>query len=385
MQKSNTPVSISAIYADANAMQPREYWDYDNFSPSWCSPNNYEVVRRLGRGKYSEVFEAVDVTCNRACVVKILKPIKKKKIRREVLVLTNLKGGPNIVELYDTVVDPQSRTNSLVFEFVNAPDFKIFYPSLSDKDIRFYMFQLLVGLDYAHSRGIMHRDIKPHNVGIDPQTRNLRILDWGLSEFYHPGTEYHVRVASRHFKGPELLLNMKEYDYSLDLWSFACMFAGMIFLVHPFLHGRDNYDQVTKIAKVTGSKEIHSYIKKYRIVDIDEPTQRAIGNFPARSLDKFVTSGNQHLAVPEALDLLSKVLVVDHALRLTAKQCLLHPYFDPVREAALEHVKTQQQDRHLAAEQRQASHLHNVPAASAEDGAAAATAAAGTTATAEVQ
>ena len=57
----------------------------------------------------------------------------------------------------------------------------------------------------------MHRDVKPHNVMIDHQKRQLRLIDWGLAEFYHPGTEYNVRVASRYFKGPELLVDFQEY------------------------------------------------------------------------------------------------------------------------------------------------------------------------------
>ena len=57
----------------------------------------------------------------------------------------------------------------------------------------------------------MHRDVKPHNVMIDHANRRLRLIDWGLAEFYHPGTEYNVRVASRYFKGPELLVDFQEY------------------------------------------------------------------------------------------------------------------------------------------------------------------------------
>ena len=56
----------------------------------------------------------------------------------------------------------------------------------------------------------------------------LRLIDWGLAEFYHPGQEYNVRVASRYFKGPELLVDYQEYDYSLDMWSFGCMLASMV-------------------------------------------------------------------------------------------------------------------------------------------------------------
>lgn len=85
----------------------------------------------------------------------------------------------------------------------------------------------------------MHRDVKPHNVMIDHEHRQLRLIDWGLAEFYHPGKELNVRVASRYFKGPELLVDMQDYDYSLDIWSVGCMLAGMVsmsilFCIVPF-------------------------------------------------------------------------------------------------------------------------------------------------------
>ena len=76
------------------------------------------------------------------------------------------------------------------------------------------------------------------------ESLQLRLIDWGLAEFYHPNQEYNVRVASRYFKGPELLVDYQYYDYSLDMWSLGCMLASIIFRKEPFFHGHDNYDQV---------------------------------------------------------------------------------------------------------------------------------------------
>ena len=59
---------------------------------------------------------------------------------------------------------------------------------------RFYLYELLRALDYCHSMGIMHRDVKPHNVMIDHENRRLRLIDWGLAEFYHPGQVWLVLI-----------------------------------------------------------------------------------------------------------------------------------------------------------------------------------------------
>lgn len=83
--------------------------------------------------------------------------------------------------------------------------------------------------------GIIHRDVKPHNIIIDHKKRELRLIDWGLAEFYFPNQEYNVRVASRYFKGPELLLDNMLYRYSLDIWSLGCMFAGMVNIINDWL------------------------------------------------------------------------------------------------------------------------------------------------------
>ena len=137
----------------------------------------------LGRGKYSEVFEGINVVNYQKCVIKVLKPVKKKKIKREIKILQNLSGGPNIVALLDVVRDSQvlqpstshqsalvpkagagsyilndqrfsdygtdnsylmqSKTPSLIFEYVNNTDFRSLYPKFVDYDVRYYVYELL--------------------------------------------------------------------------------------------------------------------------------------------------------------------------------------------------------------------------------------------------
>lgn len=198
-------------------------------------------------------------------VVKILKPVRKVKIAREIRILQILKGGSHIVELINVCLDQTTNTPSLVFEYLSPINLKQIMGALNLEEIKTYVFQVFKALDYCHSRGIMHRDIKPMNIIVNTENQLLKVIDWGLSEFYLPDKELNTRVSSRPYKSPELLVGYQLYDFSMDIWSAGCMLAAMIFRKEHFFLGKDNTDQLVKIVNVLGSNDFYEYLRKYKI------------------------------------------------------------------------------------------------------------------------
>ena len=211
------------------------------------------------------MYEGFAAEDRKKVVVKILKPVRKVKIAREIRILQILRGGPHIVDLVDICMDPTTSTPSLVFEYLSATNLKQIMLGLTLEEIKVYMHQVFKAMDYCHSRGIMHRDIKPMNIIVDTEAKALKVIDWGLSEFYLPDKELNTRVSSRPYKSPELLVGFQQYDFSMDIWSAGCMFAAMIFRKEHFFLGKDNNDQLLKIVSVLGSNDFYDYLKKYKI------------------------------------------------------------------------------------------------------------------------
>ena len=323
--------SKARVYAEVNTNKPNEYWNYESYEVDWGNDyNEYQMVVNIGHGNFSKVCKAIYIKENKTVAIKILKPVKNCKFQREIKILQNLQGGcPHIINLIDIVKNPISSLPSLVFEYVNNINFENLYPTLTDYDIRYYMFKLLKALDYCHSMGIMHRDVKPHNIMIDHESRKLKLIDWGLAEFYHPEKAYDVNVSSKSYKGPELLVDYEYYDYSLDMWSFGCVLASMMFKKIPFFDVTYSYfDELKSISKVLGTVGLYDYISMYDIkLNSKCEDDEILGTYPRKLWKRFVNSYNQHLVSPEAIDFLDKLLKYDPQTRLTAKEAMDHPYF----------------------------------------------------------
>ena len=125
-------------------------------------------IRSKGRDAKTtptQVFEGIHILNDEKCIIKVLKPVKKKKIKREIKILQNLAGGPNIIALLDVVRDPSSKIPSLITEYIHNVDFKVLYPRFTDFDVRYYIFELLkVGVSFLSLLG----------------TNNIRFLSTGF-------------------------------------------------------------------------------------------------------------------------------------------------------------------------------------------------------------
>jgi casein kinase II subunit alpha len=319
--------TTSRVYADVNNERGSDWYDIEQWPLPLSAPDGYEIGEWIGTGKYSDVF--IGYRGGEKVALKIMKPVRALKYNREAKILLNLKDGPNIVKLIEIVENSDSKQLTFVFEYAPSIDFSELCKTFDDVELKHYLYQLLLALKYAHSNGIMHRDIKPQNILYDSQSRELRLIDWGLAEFYFPGRRYNIHVASRHFKAFELLVDYQYYDYSVDMWGFGVTMAGIIFHRSPFFRGSDDFDMVTRITMVLGTDGFDRYIKKY---GIQLPPDLRLLRAKGKRWTSFAKEG-MTLATDSAIDLVARCIRYDHAERITAQEALAHPYFSGLGRA----------------------------------------------------
>ncbi|KAJ6143746.1 hypothetical protein N7471_003199 [Penicillium samsonianum] len=186
---------------------------------------------------------------------------------------------------------------------------------LEGKFIQFFTYQLLRGLKFMHSAGVIHRDLKPSNILIK-ENCDLKICDFGLArEQDHQMTGY---VSTRYYRAPEIMLTWQRYNYAVDIWSTGCILAEML-LGKVLLPGKDNVHHFKLITEIFGKppKEImetvYSDITMKFVDSLPETEPRSLG----------ATLGDVD---PEAIHLLEKMLDIDPQKRVTAADALTHPY-----------------------------------------------------------
>ena len=290
--------------------------------------SKYEVNAKIGRGRYSEVYSGIEKYTNEKVVIKILKPINKNKIKREAVILQYLNKCPNSVHLLDITKGESIDIYCLIYNNISGHDLKLVYKNIAPEDMKLYIYKILQCLSFCHSKKIMHRDIKSGNIVVNTITKELNVIDWGLSEYYISNFKYNTRVGTRFYKAPELLLDYKKYDYAIDVWSAGCVLASLLFQKDFFFKGSDLNNQIIKIAEVFGYKEFEKFYNKYQNdIRINKKVMEQIKNFEKKEWKSFVNENNKYLVNDDVIDLLDKMLKFDPSERIKAKDAINHPYF----------------------------------------------------------
>ena len=233
-----------------------------------------------------------------------------------------------------------------VYEIFEKEAYRTILKRLNKHKLKYFMYEILRTLEHAHSKVIIHRDIKPPNVLMNTKKLEVRVIDWGISEYYRPDRELSTQIGTVPFIAPEIYLDIRNYDTKIDIWSVGCLFAEMAFQKPDFFKTERpkikslNYKDFRKkrtrellddIAQVLGTGDLLKYTRKYKGSIKDKNIMKYIGNYEKKSLAEFVNRKNRRLVDALLVDLLESMLVIDHTIRITASEALQHPYFDEVR------------------------------------------------------
>ncbi len=100
--------------------------------------------------------------------------------------------------------------------------------------------------------GIVHRDIKPQNLLIDPLTHQLKLCDFGSAKKIIEGEQNVAYICSRYYRAPELIFGATSYTSAVDVWSAGCV-VGELLIGQPLFVGESGVDQLVEIIKVLGT------------------------------------------------------------------------------------------------------------------------------------
>jgi len=285
----------------------------------------YEKREKVGEGTYGVVYKALDTHTKETVALKKIRLENEEEgmpstAMREISLLNELKH-PNIVNLRDVVYYPSEKKLYLIFEYLDQ-DLKRYLDqnkhNLSPYMIKSYMYQILNGLNYCHSKRVIHRDLKPQNLLID-KNGIIKLADFGLARaFSVPIRTLTHEVETLWYRAPEILLGQKEYALPVDMWSVGCIFAEMV-EKRPLFMGDSEIDQIFKIFQLHGTPNNTAWPGVTSLPDFKTTFPKFKGVDPKQHFKNFDETG---------LDLLMQMIALDPAKRISAKQALKHPYFD---------------------------------------------------------
>jgi len=255
---------------------------------------NYILFEQIGKGTFSKVTQAIHILTEQIVAVKILEKekieddIDVERIIREIEILNNI-NHPNIAQMYE--IYSTVHNIYLMMEYVEGGDLfdYIYTNKFLPEPKACYLFRQLIGvIEYLNEMGITHRDIKPENILLDKDKENIKVIDFGLSNYCTDKNLLHSSCGSPCYASPEMLSGKPYIGISTDLWSSGIVLYSMLVGSLPF-----------------DEQELHKLYEQIKV-------------------GKFYLPSTLSL---EAMDLLKKLLMVDPNKRIGLNEIKNHPWF----------------------------------------------------------
>ncbi|WP_145962181.1 protein kinase domain-containing protein [Thermoflavimicrobium daqui] len=240
----------------------------------------------------SRVYKAKDIVLDRYVAVKMMSEQLKQnqeliyRFIREAKLVGRF-SHPNIVNVFDAGRDDD--LYYMVMEYIEGVSLKdwIQKKKLSLREIVSIGIQICEGLDYAHKHGIIHRDIKPHNILITLDG-HVKVSDFGISRFVEGGTqltETDVVIGTVHYFSPEQASGAK-LSFTSDIYSFGIMLYEMVTGEVPFKNGNSVIIAYQHIEKpLPDPRKFNPNLPKSLYQIIDKATQKKPGDRYSSAMD----------------------------------------------------------------------------------------------------
>ncbi|XP_041966710.1 death-associated protein kinase 2 isoform X2 [Alosa sapidissima] len=265
----------------------------------------YEIGEELGSGQFAIVKRCKEKSTGVEYAAKFIKKrqsrasrrgVRREEIEREVTILQQIQH-PNIITLHDIY---ENRTDVvLILELVSGGelfDFLAQKESLSEEEATEFIKQILDGIQYLHSRNIVHFDLKPENIMLlnnkVPLPR-IKLIDFGLAHKIEDGVEFKNIFGTPEFVAPEIV-NYEPLGLEADMWSIGVITYILLSGASPFL---------------------------------GDTKQETLGNISAMNyeFDEEFFGSTSELAK----SFIKQLLVKDTRKRMTIQDALNHPWIKP--------------------------------------------------------
>lgn len=291
--------------------------------------------KRIGEGTYSRVYKCTN-KCHGEVAMKRFKNTVDEEdgiqptVLREICYLKHFSHHKNIVNVIH--FDPDYKFVVMQYYPLNLKEY-IKHTTLNLENIRNIGLQILKGIDFMHSHGFMHRDLKPQNILVDHLSNAVVLADFGLVTRFtckKIPREKTIEVCTLWYRPPELLLGDKHYTTFIDIWSFGCILYE-IFSQKPLFPGDCEIGQLYCIFKLIGTPN-EDFLKS--LPNWKDIFPKWDGNFEEKFKDC-----DQNFK-----DVLKKCLILDPTKRYSTIDCLNHKFFD--NNVEIQEVKKKYRQSH---------------------------------------